>query len=311
MIFDPLAYFAILLACLGLAWAWLAGDMIIGAAWWAVAFMFVSLGLGSLPWAWIAMLVAIYWGWPRLGPGQAGWTLFSGMVLPQTLLLLWRTRYSHFPDSLPGDMGLWIGLVLVIVLSLVYPALAFAQERNDALGPLAWSQTGWFLLALCLPGPAPALGALNLTLQQLLLRLPLDLSLRHGASASRWVVLAALLGLLGSPPFGVFSAYFHIFIPIMGVGDGVGNMRAKLFSGPGLLSAVCVLALVYQSAAFGYFYWQRILRSADSQGKTIIAWALLIALGAGTMVGLRVKDLNQVLYVILESSDITLPKVTR
>lgn len=298
---SPLASFGGLIWALGMFWAWLAGDLIIGAAWWAAGFGLLSALVAPLPWAALALAAALFWGWPRRGPGRSGWALFSGLLLPMALLLAWRTRYAYFPEALPGTMGSWAGLASLVALMLAYPALAFAEQPEDALGPLAWGQAGWVLLALCLPGPAPSVGALGLILQQALLRSPLDLALRVGAKPAPWIVLLALLGLAGAPPFGAFSAFFHAFIPLMGVGDGVGSMSAKLFSGPGLLAAVCVLALVYQSAAFGYFYWQRVLRQGP-EGKPVPLLALGLALALSVLVGLWPKGVNQVLFNIVDHS---------
>lgn len=133
-----------------------------------------------------------------------------------------------------------------------------AEQGRQAALALALMQAGWMLAGWLMDARAARVGALNFLAQAPFLILPLALVLRRGLGR-RWLILAGLLAFSGCIPFISFSAYLQTFTPMMSVGDGVADMRMKLYSAAGLLAVVATLCVVYQTSALGYFYWSRVL----------------------------------------------------
>jgi len=183
---------------------------------------------------------------------------------PALLLALFRLRLEFWP-TLPVTGGFWASLACLVAVMTASQQLLAAEDGEGAALALARGQVAWLAFGFLAQVPLGWSGALLLFWQQPLLRLPLQ---RVLVQAPGRVVLAGglLLALAGGPPFGGFNAYFQLLAPLMTEGAAVATMQASLFTGNGLLAVVAILALLYQTGAFGYFYWSRVLPSAtDSE----------------------------------------------
>jgi hypothetical protein len=194
------------------------------------------------------------------------WDWLGAVGLPLLFAGLLRARLAWLP-VLPGEMAFWAGLLALVAVCIACQGLLVSQELAGAQRSLLASQTAWCAFALVTGSPQVPIafvGLLGLLWQQALLRLPLQAVLRRQPPPA---VLTAFLflGLGGCLGLSGFSAYFQLFIPLMGQGDGVATMQAKLFSGAGLLAAVAMLAVLVQTCAFGYFYWLQVLPQTQAE----------------------------------------------
>lgn len=237
----------------------------------------LGLALGSLllpPLAASALALAAL----AAAPGPRRWDA----AVPALLLALFRLRLAWMP-VFPGSMGFWAALLALVLVMAAAVRLLAAEDGEEAALALASGQAAWLLFGFLSPAPLGWSGALLLLWLQPLLRLPLARVLDQSPGA---VVLAGclFLGLAGGPPLGAFNAYFQVLAPLMTEGAAVTTMQARLFTGTGLLAALAILALLYQTGAFGYFYWSRVL-PASAAGRPLAqpaAWtALALALAWG------------------------------
>jgi hypothetical protein len=207
-------------------------------------------------------------------PRQAA---LAALSVPCGFALAWA-RYRNFGTASLGNLPLGIALALQFI---GYQRM-LAQTASGLAEGLLWTHWGWFLLALALPGAGPALGGSGFLALLLLVRLPLAGFLGEQGLQGRWLLLFAMLALVGCLPFPFFSAYLLAFLPMFSVGDSVSSMTQKLFSGTGLWAAIVLLSVVYQSCALGYFYWSRVLTGERQEGQEEgAAWARLLGWGLG------------------------------
>jgi hypothetical protein len=214
-----------------------------------------------LPLALALAVLSVLWG-----PAPSRWSVAAAALF----LALLRARIQWLPVLAP-KMAFWAGLLaLILVMAAGQPLLA-AEDGEAAGQALARGQAAWLLFGLCAPAPLGWSGALLLLWQQPLLRQPLAAVLDQAPGR---VILAALLflGLAGGPLLSGFNAYFQLLAPLMTESAAVQSMQAKLFSGTGLLAVLAILALLYQTGAFGYFYWSRVLPSAPSKVAGTAHW---------------------------------------
>jgi hypothetical protein len=191
---------------------------------------------------------------------------FGAVGLSAVFAALLRARLLWLP-VLPGSMAFWAGLLALVAVCIASQGLLVAQTHLGAQRALLGGQAAWCLFALLTgdPGhPIAWIGLLGLLWQQPLLCLPLEDLLQCDpppalATALLFLGVGGCLGLSG------FSAYFQLLVPLMGQGEGVANMTAKLFSGAGLLAAVAMLAVLVQTCAFGYFYWLHVLQRSQER----------------------------------------------
>jgi hypothetical protein len=189
--------------------------------------------------------------------------------------LIWlRGRYF----GLDGLGNAWLAISMAAQFVGYQRMLAQEQPRAMAQG-IEFSQWGWFLFALGLPGQGPALASAGFLVLQLLVKAPLAAILIQSGFRHRFVILGGFLALVGCLPFSSFSAYFQAFVPLMAVGASVTSMQQKLFSGAGLWAALVMLSVVYQSCALGYFYWSRVLSSDDWRAPRPRSWVFWLAAG--------------------------------
>lgn len=254
------------------AWAWLLPNAValLGMAAWspaagsrdraALLLAVASLAL-PVPWALSAALAAVALARPSSRWAAAGASL---------LLALLRARIAYLPA--PPERMLFWGAVLALVLVIASSqGLLAAEDSDDAGRALARGQAAWLLFGLLSPAPLGWSGALLLLWQQPVLRLPLGAVLERAPGR---VFLAGLLflGLAGGPLLSGFNAYFQLLAPFMTEGATVQTMQAKLYTGTGLLAVLAILALLYQTGAFGYFYWSRVLPAAPSEAAGTAHW---------------------------------------
>jgi hypothetical protein len=188
-----------------------------------------------------------------------------GAPVAAVLLALLRLRMAYLP-VFSGDMAFWGGLLALVGVMAASQQLLAALDGEAAGRALARGQVAWVLFGILSPAPLGWSGALLLLWQQALLRQPLARVLEQAPGR---VVLAGglFLGLAGGPPLGAFNAYFQLLAPLMTESATVATMQAKLFTGTGLLAVLAILALLYQTGAFGYFYWARVLPAAPEAGS--------------------------------------------
>lgn len=223
------------------------------------------LAAGSLwlpvPLAVVAALAAL-----ALAPRQQRWDA----PLMAALIALFRLRLQWLPQF-PGSMGTWAGMIALVLVIAASQQLLAAESGEEAATALARGQAAWLLFGFLSPEPLGWSGALLILWQQGLVRLPLALVLEESPGR---IVLAGLLflAMAGGPPFGTFNAYFQVLAPLMTVGAAVTSMQAKLFSGTSLLAVLAILALLYQTGSFGYFYWSRVLPADPAPGAPSEGW---------------------------------------
>lgn len=208
----------------------------------------------------------------------AVWVLWT----PLTLLGLWLLRTQFQP--LRPDLGFGLSLLALVLVIAASQGLLAAEDAGQAAVALARGQAAWLLFGFAAAVPLGWSGAFLLLWQQALLLHPLSRALDR--APGRVILVAGLfLGLSGAPPFSGFNAYFQLLAPYMTEGAAVTTMQAKLFSGTGLLAVLAILALLYQTGSFGYFYWSRVLPSAPArtEGQARLrpvpqpwAWAALL-----------------------------------
>jgi hypothetical protein len=200
------------------------------------------------------------------------WVWLGAVGLPLLFAALLRVRLSYLP-ILPGEMAFWAGLLALTAVCIASQGILVSDDTAGVQRSLLASQAAWCSFALVTgssSAPIAFVGLLGLLWQQALLRLPLQAALQRQPppaflSALLFLGLGGCLGLSG------FSAYFQLFIPLMGQGDGVATMQAKLFSGAGLLAAVAMLAVLVQTCAFGYFYWLHVLPRTQEE-EAPLSW---------------------------------------
>lgn len=201
-----------------------------------------------------------------LAPGAQRWDA----PLMASMAALLRLRLQWLPQF-PGSMGTWVGIAALVLVIAASQQLLAAESGEEASAALARGQAAWLLFGFLSPAPLGWSGALLILWQQGLVRQPLAVALEE--SPGRIVLVGLLfLALAGGPPFGVFNAYFQVLAPLMTVGAAVTSMQAKLFSGTGLLAVLAILALLYQTGSFGYFYWSRVLPAAPAPGAPSEGW---------------------------------------
>jgi hypothetical protein len=220
------------------------------------------------------------------------------------LLALWLR--GHLSPEGFVSLSPWLSFAALALQFAGYRFLLMAQEGRVLARGLAWSQAGWILFGLSLPGIWAAQGALDFILLQVLLCLPLQALLKGSHWRRPWPLLAAFLALVGCIPFFSFQAYFQTFIPLMGSADGVSNMQQKLFSQAGLVAAVTLLSVLYQTGALGYFYWRSVLKGAadapEKPAKLEPSTALLwLGLGLCLAMGLRPAQSSAALHAALQA----------
>jgi hypothetical protein len=195
-------------------------------------------------------------------------------------------RLHFFQVNALGNACLAAGMALQFV---GYQRILAQDQPKGLIQGLAWSQWGWFLFALALPGAGPAMGALGFLVLRLLVKEPLQGLVGREGFGSPWLVLVAFFALAGCLPFASFSAYFQTFIPLMSESAAVNSMSQKLFSGAGLWAAIVLLSVVYQSCALGYFYWSRILQAGpDLERRRWNLNSALLCLGLAGSAGLGI-----------------------
>jgi hypothetical protein len=208
--------------------------------------------------------------------GELRW----GVAVPAVLLALFQLRLAYGP-ALPGQSGFWASLACLVLVVAAAQQLLGAEDGEAAGSALARGQAAWLAFGFLSPVPLGWSGGLLLLWQQPLLRLPLA---RVLAQSPGRVLLAGglFLGLAGGPPFSAFNAYFQLLAPLMTESAAVASMQARLYTSTGLLAVVAILALLYQTGAFGYFYWSRVLPAATDSGSAGLtplpqpwAWAAL------------------------------------
>lgn len=225
------------------------------------------------PLAAAALAVAALLGAPK---GEGRW----GYGAAALLLALFRVRVLYFM-VLPAQLGFWASLLCLVAVIAASQQLLAAEDGEGAALALARGQAAWLAFGWSAAVPLGWSGALLLLWQQPLLRLPLARVLVQ--SPGRVLLAGGLfLGLAGGPPLSAFNAYFQVLAPLMTEGAAVATMQARLYSSTGLLAVVAILALLYQTGAFGYFYWSRVLpvaTASDALGLRPLpqpwAWAAL------------------------------------
>jgi hypothetical protein len=255
-----------------IAWAWLLPNVaaLLGMTAWSPAMgskdrAAVSLALASLalpvPGALAVSAAAL-----ALARPSGRWSA-SGAAL---VLALLRARSAYLPTA-PERMLFWGALLPLVLVMASSQALLAAEDADDAGRALARGQAAWLLFGLLSPAPLGWSGALLLLWQQPLLRQPLSAVLDRAPGR---VFLAGLLflGLAGGPLLSGFNAYFQLLAPFMTEGALVQTMQAKLYTGTGLIAVLATLALLYQTGAFGYFYWSRVLPAAPSEAAGTAHW---------------------------------------
>ncbi len=173
--------------------------------------------------------------------GLAGAFLFFGLALPPAARAFW------------GPCLVTLGFALQF---LFYQVLLGERRGPRAALALRTSQSGWILLAMGLKGPWPVIGGFNLLAQQAFVTLPLALLLRRRGPRPRVLFLLLALALAGCIPFSGFSAYFQIFIPLMGVKAAITSLHDKLFTEAAFLGTLVIFSLLYQTCALGYLVWR-------------------------------------------------------
>lgn len=239
----------------------------------ALALLSACLSLALPPWAALALALAAL---ALAAPGSARW----GFGAPAILLALFRLRLAYAP-VIPAQAGFWSSLACLVAVMAASQQLLAAEDGEGASLALSRGQAAWIAFGLLAPVPLGWSGALLLLWQQPILTLPLQRVLVH--SPGRVVLAGGLfLALAGGPPFGAFNAYFQLLAPLMTESASVATMQARLYTSTGLLAVVAILALLYQTGAFGYFYWSRVLPSAtESEAAGLrplpqtLAWAAL------------------------------------
>jgi hypothetical protein len=192
------------------------------------------------------------------------------LAWPIALVVLLRARLRYMP-VFPESMGFWAGLLALLGVMGASQQLLAAEDADAAGLSLARGQAAWMLFAFLAPAPLAWSGGLLLLWQQPLLRQPLA---RVLVEAPGRAILAGLLflGLAGGPLLSAFNAYFQVLAPFMTEAAVVPDMQAKLFSSKGLLAVVAILALLYQTGSFGYFYWSRVLPAVPQEGTMSASW---------------------------------------
>lgn len=271
------------------AWAWPWSLCLVVSAGWAWP-------ARSRPLAVAALALALAWAWApqnllcavlALLALGAAWQAdrryaLEALLLPLALGTLLRVRAAWMP-ALPEKMVFWAGLLALVAACLAGQGVIASESAQGRLRALLAGQAAWGFFGLVTGSPLAPLawtGLLSLLWQQPLLRLPLGRALEQDAPPP-WSTALMFLGLGGCLGLSGFSAYFQLFVPLMGQGEGVGTMQAKLFSGAGLLAAVAMLAVLVQTCAFGYFYWLQVLpKSAEDRVRgdriaPVLPWAAL------------------------------------
>ena len=267
----------VLSLALGAWWAWPRRSQALAAAALALAFAWAWAPQTGSAWALALMAGGLAW---KADPGFAEEALF----LPLLLGSLLRARLAWYP-VLPAKMAFWAGLLALVAACLAGQGVIASGSAKGRIRSLLGGQLAWALFGLVTGSAAAPLawtGLLSLAWQQPLLRLPLSQSLK-GPSPPPWSTALLFLGLGGCLGLSGFSAYFQLFVPLMGQGEGVGSMQAPLFSGAGLLAAVAMLAVLVQTCAFGYFYWLQVLPQSPEDAppadwsERLLPWAALAA----------------------------------
>ncbi|MES2201288.1 MAG: hypothetical protein V4498_03465 [candidate division FCPU426 bacterium] len=202
------------------------------------------------------------------------------------LLLLWL-RARVVPAASFTVVAPWLSALALLFQFVGYQKILSADGPAKLIKGLTWAQGGWILLGISLPGFWPVSGALNFILLQGLLRFPLDAVLLSKDWRRPILLLAAFLALVGCLPFATFMAYFQTFIPLMSVADGVTDMHQKLFSLMGLLAALAMLSVVYQTAVLARFYWVHIFGKPGPNKMDLPAVSLASGLAACLVLGLE------------------------
>jgi hypothetical protein len=206
-----------------------------------------------------------------------------GMILGLAALMALKLRGM-------GEAGLgnWALGGAMALQFIGYQHFLSPQQPQGLLRGLEWSQAGWFLFSLSLGGKAPLLGCAGFLILQLTVKAPLSLLLKERGFGRPWLTLFSFFALVGCLPFASFAAYFQAFVPLMSVGEGVGTMQQKLFSGAGLWAALVLLSVVYQSCALGYVYWSKLMREPREAAGSYAwqEWLSLAGLLASLALGL-------------------------
>ena len=298
------------------AWAWpwtLSLALSVGWAWPKSSRVFAGLALTfAVAWAWapsvlmaLALaLAALVAAW-KAGPDLAE----EALALPLILGTLLRARLAWFP-VLPDKMVFWAGLLALVVACVAGQGVMASEKVQGRTRALLAGQAAWAFFGLItgtVASPLAWTGLLSLVWQQPLLRQPLSRVLRSQAQAP-WSTALLFLGLGGCLGLSAFSAYFQLFVPLMGQGEGVGSMQAQLFSGAGLLAAVAMLAVLVQTCAFGYFYWLQVL-PANPEGSPPRLWLERVlpwlALALSVAWGLHAADVSRAALGALRALDVS------
>jgi hypothetical protein len=268
----------------------------------SLALALASAWAGNAGAAFVLALSCLALGWQV----KPAWNWSGAVAAPALLLGLLRLRIEFMP-VLPEKMAFWAGLLALIGAATAAQGLLVSEDGEGAGKALAAGQLAWAAFGLVTGSAAAPLawtGLLSLLWQQPLLRLPLSSALR-GRAGSRVALALLLLGLGGCLGLSAFSAYFQLFVPLMGQGEGVGDMHAKLFSGAGLLAAVAMLAVLVQTAAFGYFYWLQVLPPAEAP-RLRRPW-LWLALGLSLAWGFQANKVGEAAWSALRAAGIPSP----
>jgi hypothetical protein len=218
------------------------------------------------------------------------------MLLGLALLLV---RIHFLSAQSLAVLGPWLSAVALFFQFAGYQQVLAATEGSHLVKGLQWSQAGWILLGISLPGIWAAQGALNFLVLQGVLLFPLERLLVSRQWLKPGLLLLAFLGLVGCIPFFSFSAYFQTFIPLMAGEDGVRTMQQKLFSLNGLIASVTMLSVVYQTGALGYFYWAHVFGRAGQSGWSAPSLWLAASLVVGLVLGLEHAWYSQALHGLL------------
>ena len=302
------------------AWAWplcLAVGLLAWQAWPGEQRALAALSLlfaGLSAWA-LQPLMALVYAAAMLAcalRSREGRDWAAALGLPIVFGALLRARLEWLP-VLPAQMAFWAGLAALTGVCVAGQGVLASDTPQGLSLALLAGQASWACFGLVTGSPASPVawvGLLGLLWQQGLLRQPLQAIMRRRspppiASALLFLGLGGCLGLSG------FRAYFQLFTPLMGQSEGVADMHAKLFSGAGLLAAVCMLAVLVQTCAFGYFYWLRILPQAgvvepEARPWPERAWPW-VALGLSLAWGLQANSISRFALGALEALGLKIP----